>query len=104
MDALLSEEQRMIVDTVRRFVEEEIYPHEDLVERSEEVPADLAQQIKQKTLDLGFYACNFPEEVGCAGLNHLEFALVERELGRGSMALTHFFGRPQKILMAAKGN
>ena len=104
MDALLSEEQRMIVDTVRRFVEEEIYPHEDLVERSEEVPEDLAQQIKQKTLDLGFYACNFPEEVGCAGLNHLEFALVERELGRGSMALTHFFGRPQKILMAAKGN
>jgi len=41
--------------------------------------------------------------VGCAGLNHMEFALVERELGRGSMALNHFFGRPQNILMACKG-
>ena len=33
----------------------------------------------------------------------VEFALVERELGRGSMALTHFFGRPQNILMACQG-
>jgi len=47
---------------------------------------------------LGFYACNFPESVGCAGLSHTDFALVERELGRGSMALNHFFGRPQNIL------
>ena len=53
---------------------------------------------------MGFYACNFPEEVGGAGLSHLEFALVERELGRGSMALTHFFGRPQNILMACEGD
>ncbi len=99
----LTEEQEMIVSTVRRFVEEEIYPHEDAVDRSGEVPAEIAEQIKQKTMDLGFYACNFPEEVGGAGLSHLEFALVERELGRGSMALNHFFGRPQNILMACEG-
>ena len=96
----LTEEQEMIVSTVRSFVEKEIYPHEDLVERTGEVPPDLAQEIKQKVIDLGFYACNFPEEVGGAGLSHLDFTLVERELGRGSMALTHFFGRPQNILMA----
>lgn len=96
----LTDEHTMIADTVRSFVEKEIYPHEELVERCGEVPADLAKDIRRKTLDLGFYACNFPESVGCAGLNHLEFALVERELGRGSMALTHFFGRPQNILMA----
>ncbi|MEQ8367555.1 MAG: acyl-CoA dehydrogenase family protein [Roseicyclus sp.] len=100
----LTEEQEMIVSTVRRFVEAEIYPHEDLVERSGAVPPDLAKQIKQKVIDLGFYACNFPEDVGGAGLNHLEFTLVERELGRGSMALTHFFGRPQNILMACEGD
>ena len=98
-----TDEQLMIADTVRSFVEKEIYPHEDLVERTGEVPAEIAQEIKQKTLDLGFYACNFPESVGCAGLNHVEFALVERELGRGSMALNHFFGRPQNILMACEG-
>jgi acyl-CoA dehydrogenase len=99
----LTEEQEMIVATVRAFVENEIYPHEDAVERSGEVPPEVAEAIKQKTIDLGFYACNFPESVGGAGLNHLEFALVERELGRGSMALNHFFGRPQNILMACKG-
>jgi acyl-CoA dehydrogenase len=90
----------MIVSTVRSFVEKEIYPHEAEVERTGEVPQALGEEIKQKVIDLGFYACNFPEEVGGAGLSHLDFTLVERELGRGSMALTHFFGRPQNILMA----
>ncbi len=99
----LSEEQEMIVDTVRSFVENEIYPHEDIVERTGEVPAEVGEAIKQKTIDLGFYACNFPQEVGGAGLSHLEFALVERELGRGAMALNHFFGRPQNILMSCDG-
>ena len=98
----LSEEQEMIVSTVRNFVEKEIYPHEAGVERSGEVPREIAQEIKQKVIDLGFYACNFPEHVGGAGLGHVDFALVERELGRGSMALTHFFGRPQNILMACE--
>ncbi|MGR3501222.1 acyl-CoA dehydrogenase family protein [Pseudaestuariivita sp.] len=100
----LTSEQEMIVSTVRSFVENEIYPHEELVERTGEVPPDLAADIKRKTQELGFYACNFPGEVGGAGLNHLDFALVERELGRGSMALTHFFGRPQNILMACEGD
>lgn len=99
----LTDEQEMIVSTVRSFVEKEIYPHEDEVERTGEVPKEVADEIKRKTIELGFYACNFPEEVGGAGLNHLEFALVERELGRGSMALNHFFGRPQNILMACEG-
>ncbi|MEM7686611.1 MAG: acyl-CoA dehydrogenase family protein, partial [Pseudomonadota bacterium] len=82
----LTDEQEMIVSTVRSFVENEIYPHEDEVERTGEVPPQIAERIKQKTIDLGFYACNFPESVGGAGLSHVEFALVERELGRGSMA------------------
>ena len=99
----LSAEQDMIAQTVRSFVEKEIYPHEELVERTGEVPTEIAQHIKEKTLELGFYACNFPQSVGCAGLSHVDFALVERELGRGSMALNHFFGRPQNILMACQG-
>lgn len=99
----LTQEQEMIVSTVRAFVENEIYPHEDEVERTGEVPPAVAEAIRQKSKELGFYACNFPESVGGAGLSHLEFALVERELGRGSMALNHFFGRPQNILMACKG-
>ena len=78
MHFALTDEQEMIVTTVRDFVEKEIYPHEDLVERTGEVPKEIAREIKQKTLDLGFYACNFPESVGGAGLSHLDFALVER--------------------------
>ena len=99
----LTAEQEMIVSTVRSFVEKEIYPHEAEVERSGQVPPELAAEIKRKCRALGFYACNFPEEVGGAGLSQLDFTLVERELGRGSMALTHFFGRPQNILMACDG-
>ncbi len=99
----LSEEQEMIVATVRSFVEREIHPHEAEVERTGVVPPELAAEIRRKVIELGFYACNFPETVGGAGLSHLDFALVERELGRGSMALTHFFGRPQNILMACEG-
>ncbi len=100
----LLEDQELIAETVRTFVENEIYPHEELVERTGEVPPEIADEIRRKTMDLGFYACNFPGEIGGASLSHLEFALVERELGRGSMALTHFFGRPQNILMACEGN
>ena len=66
----LTEEQEMIASTVRTFVEKEIYPHEDHVDRTGEVQHEVAEEIKRKTIDLGFYACNFPESVGCAGLNH----------------------------------
>lgn len=104
MDFGLSQEQEMIVATVRDFVEKEIYPHEQMVDRTGQVPLELGEEIKRKVMELGFYAANFPEEVGGAGLSHLDFTLVERELGRGSMALTHFFGRPQNILMACKGD
>lgn len=104
MDFALSEEQEMIVETVRRFVEEEIYPYEAEVDRTGVVPHELGERIKAKTMELGFYACNFPESVGGPGLSHLDFALVERELGRGSYALTHYFFRPQNILMACEGD
>jgi len=96
----LSEEQQLIVDTVRAFVEQEIYPHEDEVERTGDVPQAVSSAIQQKCIDSGFYAANLPEEVGGGGLSQLDFTLLERELGRGSMALNHFFGRPSGILMA----
>ena len=100
----LTQEQELIVDTVRAFCENELYPLEDEVEKLGHVPAEMGEDIKRKVLDLGFYAANFPEEVGGGGLDHLGFALLERELGRASMALNHFFGRPQNILMACTGD
>ncbi len=99
----LSDEQQMIVDTVRSFVEKELYPHEAEVERLGEVPREIGEEIKRKVLGLGFYAPNMPEEVGGGGLNNLDFALLERELGRAAMGLSVFWGRPSNILMACEG-
>ncbi len=96
----LSTEQQMIVDTVRSFVENEMYPHENEIERTGIVPTELGQEIKQKVIDLGFYAANLPESVGGGGLGHLDFTLLERELGRTSMGLAVYFGRPSGILLA----
>src|SRR3546814_19053190 len=93
----------MIVDTVRSFGEKELYPHEAAVERTGAVPREIGQEIARKCLALGFFAANLPEEVGGGGLNPLDFTLLERELGRASMALTVFFGRPSGILLACAG-
>ena len=53
MDFTLTSEQRLIVETVRSFVENELYPHEDEVERLDEVPAGLASAIRGKALAAG---------------------------------------------------
>jgi acyl-CoA dehydrogenase len=100
MDFGLSEEQQMVVDTVRGFVERELYPLEAEVERTGEVPGEVGRAIRRKVRELGFYAANIPEKFGGGGLDHLTFTLLERELGRASMALTVHFGRPSNILCA----
>ena len=100
----LSEEQELIVNTVRDFIEKEIYPYENEIDRTGIVPFELGQEIAQKCKNIGFYASNMPTEVGGGGLSHLEFSLVERELGRGTNGLTVFFGRPSGILLACSDN
>jgi acyl-CoA dehydrogenase len=101
MNYALTHEQQMVVDTVRGFVETEFYPLEAEVERTGAVPRELGHAIRRKVLDLGFYAPNIPAEYGGGGLDHLTFALLERELGRASMALGVWWGRPSNILCAA---
>jgi acyl-CoA dehydrogenase len=96
----LTDEQQMVVDTVRSFCENELYQHEAEVERLGECPRELGEEIKRKVFDMGFYAPNIPEEFGGGGLDHLTFALLERELGRTSMALSVWWGRPSNILCA----
>ena len=100
MEFGLSHEQQLVVDTARRFVENELYPLEDEVERAGQVSRELGREIQDKVLELGFYAPNIPEEYGGGGLDNLTFTLLERELGRASMALTVFWGRPSNILCA----
>ena len=97
----LSDEQRMIVETTRAFVEAELYPHEALVERTGHLPMELIRDIQKKAMDAGLYAANMPEEVGGAGLDTLSWLLYERELGRANYAL-HWtcVARPSNILLA----
>ncbi len=72
----LSHEQEMVVDTVRAFVERELYPLEEQVERDGELPLELGRDIQRKVIALGFHAPNIPEEFGGGGLDNLTFALL----------------------------
>jgi acyl-CoA dehydrogenase len=103
MDLELTEEQRLIVDTVRDFVQRELYPHEQEVERLDEVPPDLAQAVRARAIAAGLYAANMPAELGGGGLDAVSLTLVERELGRASYALQMLVERPSNILQACAG-
>ncbi|HUF43911.1 MAG TPA: acyl-CoA dehydrogenase family protein [Aestuariivirgaceae bacterium] len=104
MDFALSEEQRMIIETTRSFVEAELFPHEAEVERTGILAPDLREALKAKAIAAGLYAANMPAEVGGAGLDTLTWVLYEKELGRANYAL-HWtcVGRPSNILMACAG-
>ena len=101
MDFGLSQEQQMIVDTTRAFVETELYPHEAMVERTGHLPLELIREIQKKAMAAGLYAANMPAEVGGAGLDTLSWLLYEKELGRANYAL-HWtcVARPSNILLA----
>jgi acyl-CoA dehydrogenase len=103
MDFSLGPEQRAIVDTVCSFVHRELQPHEDLVERLDEVPVLLAESIRATALAAGIYAANMPAELGGGGLDPFDVTLVERELGATSYALQALVGRPSNILQACAG-
>jgi acyl-CoA dehydrogenase len=100
MDFSLTEEQRSIVAVTRAFVERELYPHEQEVERTGVLRPDVAEQIRDKALQAGLYAANMPEEVGGAGLDSVTQVLFEKELGKASYALHSCVGRPSNILLA----
>ena len=98
-----TEEQKLLIETAKRFVEEELYPHEEEVERSGQVPEDLRRHIIDKSLELGLYAANMPEELGGGGLDPLSMCLLDRELGRAGYALQYTVARPSNILQACVG-
>ncbi len=98
-----TEEQELLIDTARRFVEEELYPHEQEVEATAQVTEDLRRQVIQKSLEIGLYAANMPEELGGGGLDPLTMCMLDRELGRANYALQYTVARPSNILQACVG-
>ena len=103
MDLELTDEQRMLAESVRAFVSRELLPHEVDVEKLGEAPPDLGRQITQKALEVGLYAANLPESVGGGGLGGANLAILEREFGKVSHALQGFAWRPTELLMACEG-
>ncbi|MBC7280100.1 acyl-CoA dehydrogenase family protein [Hoeflea sp.] len=101
MDFGLTQEQEMIVETTRAFVENELYPHEAQIERTGHLDIDLVRELQQKAIAAGLYAANIPEEFGGAGLDTPTWLLYEKELGRANYAL-HWtcVARPSNILCA----
>ena len=102
MDFGLSNEQQMIIDSVRSFVEQELYPHEAEVEKNNQIDDAVVEKIKQKAIELGLYAANMPEEFGGGGLDSLTLCLMEKELGKANFGLQYIVARPSNILLACK--
>ncbi|HET7273609.1 MAG TPA: acyl-CoA dehydrogenase family protein [Longimicrobiaceae bacterium] len=85
-DGLLSEEERLIRDTVRQWVDDELMPviGDAYVERR--FPSELIPQMAE----LGMFGANLPEEYGCAGLNNVAYGLIMQELERGDSGIRSF--------------
>lgn len=103
MNFTLTHEQEMVVETVRSFVERELYPHETEVEAEDRVRPELANEIRERAIEQGLYAANMPVDLGGGGLDTLTLTLMERELGRASFALQYLVARPSNILQACQG-
>jgi acyl-CoA dehydrogenase len=104
MNFPVTEEQRMFLDSLRGFLEKEIYPHEAETDRAGEVPEELGEHIKRRAIEMGFYAANLPESVGGGGLDYTTMGLFERELGKVSYGLGGHLARPTEILLACEGD
>ena len=105
MDLELTAEQRAVVETTRAFVQRELVPHEDAVERAGVLDPALLATLRDTAIRAGLYAANMPEEVGGGGLDTLTWMLMERELGHTGYALQMLaVARPSRILLACAGD
>ncbi len=80
IDFSVPDETLQIIETVRRFIESELRPAEQVVDEHESVPQDLARSIRDKARALGLYAMDMPDSVGGVGLTTLEKCLVEEQI------------------------
>ena len=84
MPARIRRTRREIIDTVRRFVAKEVIPHAAEMERADDFPTEIVQQMRQ----LGLFGVTIPESYGGLGLDLLTYIGVIEELAYGWMSLT----------------
>jgi acyl-CoA dehydrogenase len=101
MAARLSDEQYLLISTVRRFIDNELRPLEDAVEKTGILPAADAKRIFERSRDLGFYAMNIAEHHGGGGLSALDWVLVEEQFGHTTdILIRRAFGNVYEILLS----
>ncbi|MGB9082448.1 MAG: acyl-CoA dehydrogenase family protein [Desulfuromonadaceae bacterium] len=83
---LLTDEEKLVRETARKFVNEEVLPIIDEHAQKETFPTHLIKKMGE----LGFYGPNLPEKYGCAGLSNVAYGLLMYELERGDSGLRSF--------------
>jgi glutaryl-CoA dehydrogenase len=95
IDALLSEEERMVRDTVRTWVEDRLMPVIGDAYVDRRFPKELIPELAE----LGVLGANLPEEYGCAGLNNVSYGLIMQELERGDSGIRSFVSVQGALVM-----
>lgn len=95
IDALLSEEERLVRDTIRTWVEDRLMPiiGEAYIQRK--FPTELIPELGE----LGVLGANLPEKYGCAGLNNVSYGLIMQELERGDSGIRSFVSVQGALVM-----
>jgi alkylation response protein AidB-like acyl-CoA dehydrogenase len=88
-----SEEQLMLRDMVRDFVNSEIKPIAAKIDQEERIPPELIQKLK----DLGLMGAVFPPEYGGGGFGEVGYCLMQEEVGHGCMSTATFIGAHESI-------
>jgi glutaryl-CoA dehydrogenase len=86
VESALSEEERAVRDSVRKFVDDQVLP----VIGSSYVAGRFPKEILPGLAELGVFGANLPEEYGCAGLNNVAYGLIMQELERGDSGVRSF--------------
>jgi len=86
IDALLSEEERMVRDTIRSWVEDRLMP----IIGDAYVGRKFPREIIPELAELGVLGANLPEQYGCAALNNVSYGLIMQELERGDSGVRSF--------------
>jgi len=93
MDFTLSDEQKMLKEMVKKFVNNEIKPIADKIDQEEKIPRELIDKIAE----LGLLGVSFPEEYGGADMGEMGYCIVQEEIGRGCASTATFIGAHQSI-------
>jgi glutaryl-CoA dehydrogenase len=93
--SLLSEEERMVQDTVARFTDERVLPIiGDCFDK-----AVFPKELIPEMAELGLLGSSLPTEYGCAGMNAVSYGLICQELERGDSGIRSFASVQSSLCM-----